>query len=541
MSPISLSSGQHDVLATRTAARASLSDAFDRRLSLPASLLEPIPNLEYTHSLDRPDLFAAYVPQLTRSADDLCTAYRINDSEDPFERMLALLRFYFAKDLKHIVSLLRMRQGIFAEINSLDQHGKVCKPYNSVLGEHFRAHWDIVPLSYPEELVERPTLQEERHSESPSQHSSKTSSFKSSVSVHTGSDSGEALAPSTAPTSPEPSPPSAGGANRIRVVYLTEQVSHHPPVSAYYATCPARQIEMQGIDQISAKVSGTTLRIQAGQYNQGIYVRINGGPGEGELYRISQPTASVNGILRGNFYITMCDSVVINCTNDTPSSKHGGFPRFRAIIEYKEESWLGKAHFLIEGVVFVVHDGETEHEAWTKVKQVPRNRVAAVLDGTWRGHIRWKRVGALSLPHTTSSSASSPNPSHVQLPRPSVSSASASRADILSTSEGWQTLIDVNELRPVPKEVRPVEVQHPFESRKLWKNVTDKLLNKEYSDATKEKVAIEQKQRDDAAERKKKGVECVHSVSTDCLVLNLMIIDSSRCTLKTVLRTDSQN
>jgi oxysterol-binding protein-related protein 9/10/11 len=30
-----------------------------RRLSLPASLLEPIPNLEYSHYLDRPDLFAA--------------------------------------------------------------------------------------------------------------------------------------------------------------------------------------------------------------------------------------------------------------------------------------------------------------------------------------------------------------------------------------------------------------------------------------------------------------------------------------------------
>ena len=34
---------------------------FNRRLSLPASLLEPIPNLEYWHYLDRPDFFASYV------------------------------------------------------------------------------------------------------------------------------------------------------------------------------------------------------------------------------------------------------------------------------------------------------------------------------------------------------------------------------------------------------------------------------------------------------------------------------------------------
>ena len=35
--------------------------SFSRRLSLPASLMEPIPNLEYWHYLDRPDLFATYV------------------------------------------------------------------------------------------------------------------------------------------------------------------------------------------------------------------------------------------------------------------------------------------------------------------------------------------------------------------------------------------------------------------------------------------------------------------------------------------------
>lgn len=33
----------------------------DRRLSLPASLLEPIPNLEFSHYVDRPDMFAACV------------------------------------------------------------------------------------------------------------------------------------------------------------------------------------------------------------------------------------------------------------------------------------------------------------------------------------------------------------------------------------------------------------------------------------------------------------------------------------------------
>ena len=76
---------------------------------------------------------------------------------------------------------------------------------------------------------------------------------------------------------------STGTGETARVVYVTEQVSHHPPVSAYFATCPQRSLELFGIDQISAKVSGTMLRVSPGQYNQGISVRVAGGFGEGAV------------------------------------------------------------------------------------------------------------------------------------------------------------------------------------------------------------------------------------------------------------------
>lgn len=36
------------------------------------------------------------------------------------------------------------------------QRGKICKPYNSVLGEHFRAHWDVIPVSYPDDPADPP-------------------------------------------------------------------------------------------------------------------------------------------------------------------------------------------------------------------------------------------------------------------------------------------------------------------------------------------------------------------------------------------------
>lgn len=138
---------------------------------------------------------------------------------------------------------------------------------------------------------------------------------------------------------------------------------------------------------------------------------------------------------------------------------------------------------------------------------MPRSRVVAAFDGTWRGRVRWRRVGSESYPQFTSSSSSSPIPSHTTLPRSSISSAAASKADVSYVDEEYATLIDLSTLSVIPKVVRPVEKQLPHESRKLWDSVTDKLLKKEFSEATREKVAIEQKQRDEAAERKKKGIE----------------------------------
>ncbi|KAI8986692.1 hypothetical protein BD414DRAFT_460953 [Trametes punicea] len=450
------------------------------RLSLPASLLEPIPNLEYWHYLDRPDLFAA-----------------INDSDDPFERMLAVLRFTFSKDLKFI-------------------KGKVCKPYNSVLGEHFRSHWDVIPVSYPSDpnqppihhlYVSPPSTESPSSSwlHGPATHSmpdvahpafSESASIKSGKSAFSGfsfmSRGHSATAKSTPATSPElvetnldagmsnlslandqssaavdllETDETAADKPRVRIAYLTEQVSHHPPISAFYAVCPSRKVEMSGIDQISAKVSGTTLRVMPGSFNKGIFVRITGEPGEGETYHITHPVASVNGLLRGSFYVTVGDSTIITCSGGKDGQK------LRAIIDYKEESWLGRAQFLCEGVIHTYNPTETVHEEWTRVKHVPRDRVLAVFDGSWRHKIRWKRVDA--------------------------------------PDSEYATLIDLSMLHVVPKVVRPLEKQLPNESRKLWENVTSRLLRKEYSEATKHKLAIEQKQRDDAAERKRKGAKFV--------------------------------
>ena len=91
---------------------------------------------------------------------------------------------------------------------------------------------------------------------------------------------------------------------------------------------------MTGIDQITAKISGTTLRVAPGQLNQGIFINLTGGYGKGERYQITHPIAHVNGILRGSFYVTVGETTIITCQGGKPGTK------FRTIIEYKEEVGL---------------------------------------------------------------------------------------------------------------------------------------------------------------------------------------------------------
>lgn len=154
--------------------------------------------------------------------------------------------------------------------------------------------------------------------------------------------------------------------------------------------------------------------------------------------------------------------------------------------------------FALEGIIHTYKEDETEHEEWTKVKHVPVDRIIAHFDGSWKGRIRYR----LTNGWVSESSKSSPVPS-----------AATSRSDLTTGAEDeWATLIDITTLHQVQKAVRPLENQLPTESRKLWDPVTSRLLKKEYSDATKFKQAIEQGQRDAAAERRNKGIESVHPI-----------------------------
>ncbi|RKP24436.1 hypothetical protein SYNPS1DRAFT_29804, partial [Syncephalis pseudoplumigaleata] len=88
-------------------------DIVSMRISVPAQLLEPMSNLEYWNYMDRPDYF--------------CT---MADPDDPLDRMINVVRWWYTKDLKHI-------------------HGRLVKPYNSTLGEQFICRWRVPKAAAP--------------------------------------------------------------------------------------------------------------------------------------------------------------------------------------------------------------------------------------------------------------------------------------------------------------------------------------------------------------------------------------------------------
>ena len=80
---------------------------------------------------------------------------------------------------------------------------------------------------------------------------------------------------------------------------------------------------------------------------------------------------------------------VITCSG----SKSG--LNYKALIEYKDESWIGRPQFLLEGCVYTYDptSSKREWEAWTKVKHVPVKFVVATFEGSWRKKVSWKKVG----------------------------------------------------------------------------------------------------------------------------------------------------
>lgn len=90
--------------------------------------------------------------------------------------------------------------------------------------------------------------------------------------------------------------------------YVCEQVSHHPPISAYVFTSPDNNIIITGDVKPTSKFLGNSAATIMGGSSK---IRFLNRPGE--EYLVTYPNIYARGILFGTMYVELGDSVTIKC------------------------------------------------------------------------------------------------------------------------------------------------------------------------------------------------------------------------------------
>lgn len=204
------------------------------------------------------------------------------------------------------------------------------------------------------------------------------------------------------------------------------------------------------MDQIASKFTGTTIKVSPGEQNLGIFVKLTD---RDEEYQCTHPTASICGLLRGSLYAAVQDTAVIQCEKT----------RLKAILWYKDEPWIGKPKYAVEGIVFRYNPKGPSK--MNDIKDVPEDAIIARIEGCWKNKI------------------------YISNPK----------------SKDKHLLIDVSDLRPHEKTVPAPHQQKPNESRAVWEPVTRTILAKQFESATRRKTEIEDEQRRLAKEREEKN------------------------------------
>ncbi|KAF9438688.1 hypothetical protein BGZ76_005831 [Entomortierella beljakovae] len=213
------------------------------RITLPTFVLEPRSMLErITDFMSHPEIII-----------------KANQLEDPVERFVAVTRYFLSG--WHI------------------KPKGVKKPYNPILGEHFRSKW-------------------------------------------TFDDGTEAF-------------------------YLAEQVSHHPPISAYYYASPENNLKIIGDLKPKSKFLGNS----AATLMQG-EIKVSFTNRSGEDYFITMPNVYARGILFGAMIMELGDNACVKC------------PKLDLVcsLEFKVKGYFTGTYNSIGGKIKRISTGETLYD-----------------------------------------------------------------------------------------------------------------------------------------------------------------------------------
>uniref|UniRef100_A0A8D2BCP2 Oxysterol-binding protein n=1 Tax=Sciurus vulgaris TaxID=55149 RepID=A0A8D2BCP2_SCIVU len=269
------------------------------------------------------------------------------------------------------------------------------KPYNPIIGETFHCSWRM-----PKSEI--------------------TSSVVGSSSTQAVTNHASLLEESS----------SQVGSDYYTVRFVAEQVSHHPPVSGFYAECAEKKMCVNAHVWTKSKFLGMSIGVT--MVGEGILSLLE----HGEEYTFSLPCAYARSILTVP-WVELGGKVSVNC------AKTG----YSASITFHTKPFYG---------------GKL-HRVTAEVKHNISNTVVCRVQGEWNSVLEF------------------------------------------TYSNGETKYVDLTKLAVTKKRVRPLEKQDPFESRRLWKNVTDSLRESEIDKATEHKRTLEERQRTEERHRTETG------------------------------------
>lgn len=213
---------------------------------------------------------------------------------------------------------------------------------------------------------------------------------------------------------------------------LSEQVSHHPPETGYAVVNKKNQVVLQGYNGIRTWFSTTTLNIK--QYGHALltYGELD------ETYLVTLPPLHIEGLISASPFVELDGTSYIQASNG-----------LIAVIEYS-----GRGYFSGKKNTFKARIYKDQLSA-----QAKENALVSIA-GQWSGKSYICKGYGSPL----------------------------SKSDELFHDAQWKQAEGLK--------VKPIEEQHPLETRKAWKKVADAIKSSDYDLISKEKTLIENQQRE---------------------------------------------
>lgn len=211
-------------------------------------------------------------------------------------------------------------------------------------------------------------------------------------------------------------------------VLISEQVSHHPPVTAYAILNDKHGVKLQGYNGIKSGISATSINVQ--QFGHAI-LEIGS-----ESYLITLPPLHIEGLITASPFVELEGTSFIQSSSG-----------YVAKLEFSGRGYFSGKKNTFKARVFPDYYSTAHKES-----------AICTIAGQWLGK------------------------SYI-----SKGSTAPTKSDGLF----YDALTPANHL-----EVKPIEQQHPLESRKAWAKVADAIAKSDYDLIHKEKLLIENEQRD---------------------------------------------